>query len=97
MVTSDIHTTQESSHVEITNEDNAHHFIRYQGFCSLIPHGQTVNQAYYVEILEWLIEAVRRKMPELWPNDWILHHDKAPAHKALSVKQFLTKKSITEM
>jgi len=24
-------------------------------------------------------EAVLRKRPELWPNDWILHHDNAPA------------------
>jgi histone-lysine N-methyltransferase SETMAR len=39
-----------------------------------------------------------RKRPELWPNDWILHHDNAPAaHKSLSVKQFLAQKSITEM
>jgi hypothetical protein len=22
-------------HVEITNEDKAHHFLRYQGYCSL--------------------------------------------------------------
>jgi hypothetical protein len=36
-------------------------------------------------------------MPEIWPIDSILHHDKAPAHKALSVKQFLAQKSITEM
>jgi len=34
--------------------------------------------------------------PELWPNDWILHHDNAPAHKALFVKQFLAQKSITK-
>jgi hypothetical protein len=27
--------------------------------------------------------------PELLPNDWILHHDNAPAHRVLSVKQFL--------
>jgi hypothetical protein len=40
---------------------------------------------------------VDRHMPELWPNDWILHHDNAPAHKALSVKQFLAQKLITEM
>jgi hypothetical protein len=26
---------------------------------------------------------VRIKRPELWPNDWILHHDNAPAHKEL--------------
>jgi transposase len=38
-----------------------------------------------------------RRRPELWPNDCILHHDNAPAHKALSVKQFLAQKSITEM
>jgi hypothetical protein len=29
--------------------------------------------------------------------DWIVHHDSAPGHKALSVKQFLAQKSITEM
>jgi hypothetical protein len=62
-----------------------------------IPQGQTVNQAYYVEILKRLREAVHRERPELWTNDWIPHHDNAPAHKALSVKQFLAQKSITEM
>jgi len=30
-----------------------------------IPQRQTVNEAYYVEILKLLREAVRRKMPEL--------------------------------
>jgi hypothetical protein len=41
---------------------------------------------------------VHRKRPELWPNNWILHHENAaPAHKVISVKQFLAKKSITEM
>jgi len=27
----DISTTQNSSHVEITNEDKAHHLLRYHG------------------------------------------------------------------
>jgi hypothetical protein len=31
METADIPTTQESSHVDITDEDTAHHFVRYQG------------------------------------------------------------------
>jgi hypothetical protein len=50
-----------------------------------------------VETVKRLREALRRKRPELWLNDWILHHDHVPAHKAISVKQFLVKKSITEM
>jgi hypothetical protein len=58
---------------------------------------QTVNKAYYVEILKQLSEAVFRKRLELWPNDWIFHHDNASAHKVLSVKQFLAQKSISEM
>jgi transposase len=58
---------------------------------------QSVNRAYYLKLLKRLPEAVRRKRPELWPNEWILHHDNAPAHKALSVKQFLAQKSIDEM
>jgi hypothetical protein len=42
-----------------------------------------------VEILKWLCEAVSRKEAWTWPNTWIVHHDSAPAHKALSDKYFL--------
>jgi hypothetical protein len=56
--------------------------------------GQTINQAYYMEILKCLCEAVCSKRPELLPSDLILHHDNAPAHKALSDKQFLAQKSV---
>jgi hypothetical protein len=42
-----------------------------------ILYGQKVNQAYYVEILKRLLEAVRRKRPNYGPNFWILHHDNA--------------------
>jgi hypothetical protein len=61
-------------------------------YFEFISQGRTVNQAYCVEILKWLYEAVRRKRPELCPKDWILHRDNATAHKALSVKQFLAQK-----
>jgi len=61
----------------------------------LIPQSPAVNQVYHVETLKWLHEAVRRKRPEFWTNDRILHHENAPAHKAL--KQFLAQKSIIEM
>jgi histone-lysine N-methyltransferase SETMAR len=69
-----------------------------------VPSCQTVNQHYYIEVLTKLRERVRRtklrervrrKRPELWQNGWILHQDNAPAHNALSVKQFLANKNIT--
>ena len=58
--------------------------------------GQTVNQVYYFEVLEMLHEKVRRKRPELFANNsWILDHDNAPAHTALSVREFLAAKQTT--
>jgi len=61
-----------------------------------VPTGQTVNQVYYLEVLGRLREKVRRKRPELFAsNSWILHHDNAPAHMALSVREFLATKQIT--
>jgi transposase len=37
---------------------------------------------------------IRRKRPELWKNGFILDQDNAPAHTAVSVKQFLAEKQI---
>ena len=56
----------------------------------------TVNQVYYLEVLKRLREKDRRKRPELCGNNsWILHHDNAPAHTALSLREFLATKQIT--
>ena len=60
-----------------------------------VPSGQKVNQQYYIEVLRKLRERVRRKRTELWRNVWILHQDYAPAHNALSAKEFLANKNIT--
>jgi len=60
-----------------------------------VPIGQTVKQQYYIEVLMKLCECVRRKRLELWRNGWILHQHNAPAHNALTVKQFLANKNIT--
>ena len=57
-----------------------------------VPQGQTVNQVFYKQVLRRFRESVRRKRPEKWrTGDWFLHHDNAPAHKAISVRQFLDK------
>ena len=54
-----------------------------------IPPGQTVNAAFYIEVLKRLRENVRRKRPDQWQNNtWLLHHDNAPAHAALLTHGF---------
>jgi transposase len=53
-----------------------------------------VNQTYYIELLTKLWGKIRRKRLELWKSGWILHQDNAPAHNALSVRQFLAKKQV---
>ena len=61
-----------------------------------VPQGLTANQQSYPEVLKRLRDAVGRKRPELWRSGgWLLHHDNAPAHAALSVWQFLAKNGMT--
>jgi len=61
-----------------------------------VPPGQIVNAAFYVEILKGLWENVRRKQPDQWWNNtWLLHHENAPAHAALLIRQFLTDNNMT--
>jgi len=57
---------------------------------------QSTKFTIWKYILGKLHEKVRRKRPELFANNsWILHHDNAPAHTALSVREFLATKQIT--
>ena len=61
-----------------------------------LPQGQTINQQVYKEILQLLLHSVHKKRRELWQDKlWLLHHDNAPAHNALSIRQFLAEKKIT--
>ena len=61
----------------------------------LLPTGQTVKQVYYLEVLKWLREKDGNDPNFLAKNSWILHHDNAPAHTALSVREFLVTKQIS--
>ena len=49
-----------------------------------VPSGQTVNKQYYREVLERPRKRVHRVQPEI-ADTWILHHDNAPYHTAISV------------
>ena len=55
--------------------------------------GQTVNQAFYKDVLERLRKWVQRFRRDIADN-WVLHHNKAPAHTTLSIGEFLVKKNI---
>ena len=60
-----------------------------------VPPGQTVNAAFYVEVLKRLRENVRRKRPDQWRNNIrLLHHDDAPAHAALQTRRYLTENNM---
>ena len=61
-----------------------------------VPQGQTVNQPFYKEVQTRHINKIRQKRTDFWARKtWILHHDNAPAHTALSVKVFGVKKITT--
>ncbi|GBL84997.1 Mariner Mos1 transposase [Araneus ventricosus] len=63
-----------------------------------IPEGQTVNKELYLGIFKRLRDAIRRKRPEKWAaNDWFLLHGNAPPHRALIVKKYLARHSVTTL
>ena len=63
-----------------------------------VPEGETVNQYFYQKVLIRLHGRVRRIRRALWSDkSWLLHHDNAPAHNALSVRQLLVTKQVTAL
>ncbi|UYV66949.1 hypothetical protein LAZ67_4003429 [Cordylochernes scorpioides] len=63
-----------------------------------LPQGRTVNKEYYLQVMRNLREAIRQKCPDLWKNkNWLLHHDNAPAHTSLLVRDFLAKNNTLMM
>ena len=86
--------TKESSHATFRSEGDADHLLYHE----FVPQGQTVNQHFYKKVLTRLVNKLRQKQRASWTGKtWILHHDNAPAHTALSVKQFLVSKEITAL
>jgi len=59
-----------------------------------VPPGQTVNQTFYQEVLDRLRKRVARMRPGI-ARTWMLHHENAPFHTAVSINEFLAEKSIS--
>jgi histone-lysine N-methyltransferase SETMAR len=58
--------------------------------------GQTVNSAYYLNVLQRLCANVQRLRPELWQQkNWLLHHDNALSHTSFFTREFLVKNNTT--
>ena len=63
-----------------------------------VPTGQTVNKEFYKTVPQRLRDAVRRHRPEKWcSGNWIMHHDNAPAHRAVTTNEFLAKHNIPSL
>ena len=72
-----------------------YHGVVHQEFLSQC---RTVNKEHYLEVMRRLRETIRKKRPELWKhNSWLLHHDNAPAHSSLLVRNFLDKNNTVIM
>jgi len=85
----------EGSNEQIKDEINAHFFyckgVVHKEF---VPPGRTVNAAFYVEVLKRLKTRVARVRPEI---TWVLHHDNAPSHASLLVREFLAKQTVATL
>jgi len=58
-----------------------------------VPPGQTVNQTFYWEVLERLRKRVACVRSGI-ARTWMLHHDNASCHTAVSINEFLAEKRI---
>jgi hypothetical protein len=57
-----------------------------------VPPRQTVYGHFYVKDLTTLRDAFGSKLRDNWHGVWFLHHDNAPTHTSLVVKQFFAEK-----
>ena len=90
-----INTSEKSENEQVKNKIHAHLLFDSEGIVHIefVLQGQIVNQFYYREILERLRKRVVRVRPSIADN-WMLHHDNAPCHTAISVIEVLVKKGI---
>jgi len=80
-------SSEKSTHVE--NYDDSRGIMHKE----FVPPAQTVNHTFYKDVLERLRKWVQRVRMDI-ADDWLLHHDNAPANTALSFREILAKKNI---
>lgn len=59
-----------------------------------VPKGVTVNSDYYKGLLQRLRKNVRKKRPQKWASGFLLHHDNAPCHTSLVIREYLAQRNI---
>ena len=58
-------------------------------YTNTVPRGKTVTGSYMVEDLRLFMRRMNQKRPELVKEEWFLHWDNAPIHKAKVVADFV--------
>jgi len=88
-------SSEESTHEQIQGENHDYCFFDSRGFVhkEFLTPGQTVNHAFYKDVLQRLRKRVQQLRRDI-ADDWVLQHDNAPAHSLLSIRAFLAKKNI---
>ena len=88
-------SSEESTPQQVQSENHAYCFFESRGIVQkeFVPPGQTVNHAFYKDVLERLRKRVQRVRRDI-ADDWVLQHDNAPANTTLSIREFLAKKNI---
>ena len=75
--------------MSLKNQGHDDSFFRFS--YEFLASRQTVNKEYYVSRLR---EAICLKRPQLRANtSWFLHHDNAPSHTALVLRDHFVKNS----
>lgn len=59
-----------------------------------VPKATTINSKYYCEVLERFLTHLRRKRPEKFKGEWLLHQDNARPHTSRETSAFLEAKKI---
>ena len=88
-------SSKESTHEQIQDENHDYCFYDSRGIVhkEFVPPGQTVNHAFYKDVLERLWKRVQRVWRDI-ADDCVLQHNNTPAHTVLSIREFLAKKNI---